>query len=437
MINKSKIWTIISHEYLLKVKSKGFIIGTFLAPIAIVALIAFSVSMMVMFKDTTERKLAIIDQTAMVGILLAEMDTTKYYLSDQTATELKSKIVNEEIDGFVLIPKDVISKGEVEVFSEGGGGIGYVTSLENNLGKIIRRERMKLINASEEMIKLVESGVEIKTQKVTTQGVETDNAQGMAWIGYILGFVIYFLVFLYGGLVSRAVVEEKANRIIEVIASSAKPFEIMLGKVVGIGLVGLSQIAVWGILTTILSLALATIVGMFIDIDPATLADGISPQVAMQQAQQAKVEEIMSNLPNISFELIFGFIFFFLSGYFIYASLFAAVGSAVDNEQDAGQLQMPLTIPIMIPIFMIQPIMQNPDSTLATVLSLFPFFTPILMIVRIASTQVPLWELILAVLLQIITFIGALWVAGRIYRIGILMTGKKPKLTDLIKWVKM
>lgn len=437
MINKSKIWTIIQHEYLLKVKSKGFIIGTFLAPIGIVALIAFSASMMIMFKDTTERKLAIIDDTNVIGTMLAEADTTKYYLSDETSNTLKDKIIKQEIDGFVHIPNDIIEKGEVEVFSEGGGGIGFVSSLENNLSKIVRRERMKVMNADEEMIKLVESGVEVTTQKVTEEGTQHDNTQGMAYIGYILGFIIYFLVFLYGGLVSRAVVEEKANRIIEVIASSAKPFEIMLGKVVGIGMVGLSQIAVWIILTSILVLSLGSIIGAFIEIDPSTISNGMSGQMAVQQAQEAKVAEIMSNVPQIDIGLIIGFIFFFITGYFIYASLFAAVGSAVDNEQDAGQLQMPLTIPIMIPIFMIQPIMENPDSTIASIASLFPFFTPILMIVRLASTQVPAWEIILAVLLQILTFIAALWVAGRIYRIGILMTGKKPKLTDLIKWIKM
>jgi len=271
----------------------------------------------------------------------------------------------------------------------------------------------------------------IKTYRLTEKGEQKDFTEIYAALGYFLGFVIYFLMFMYGSFVSRGVIEEKANRIVEVIASSAKPFEIMMGKVIGIGLVGLTQIAVW-IAIAFVGVVLA---GTF-------FSGSISPEQIAQMQQQpfANTGGMMHiagmEIPTISPWLIIGFIYYFLAGYFIFATLFAAVGSAVDQEQDAAQLQTPITLPIIIPILLIFNVISDPDGTLAIVLSLIPFFTPILMTVRIAATQVPLWQIITSVVLTIATFYGCLIVASRIYRVGILMYGKKPTFKDLLKWFK-
>ncbi len=237
------------------------------------------------------------------------------------------------------------------------------------------------------------------------------------------------MMFIYGASVMRGVIEEKANRIIEVMASSVKSFELMMGKVVGLGLLGLTQLTFWVFLGAIVFLIKGDIVSLF-----------VSPemQMAANMGQQSPdFATTISNLPTPDIGIVLGFFFYFLSGYFIYATLFAAIGSAVDQESDAQQLQFPVMMPLIIPMLFIQYIMSNPESVLSVVFSLFPFFSPILMIVRIASTEVPLWQIGLSVALMVITFFFCIWLAAKIYRIGILMYGRKPSFKDLIKWARI
>ncbi len=428
-----KLPTIIQHEYMSKFKTKGFLLGTLLGPLAMIAMLGVVIAAAVLSKDTTELKLAIVDNTNSIGKELVASDTSKYYINRQSVDELNNKIISGELDGYVLIPSSILDSGDVEVYSEGGGGLGFIKSLESNLGNILTHRRLQREGVDVSVIELVGKQLDVITKKVTKDGgVEKDNAEGLAFIGYGLGFAIYMLMFIYGSWVSRGVIEEKANRIIEVIASSAKPFEILLGKVVGIGLLGLTQVVAWIVIGFALLQLAAPIIAMTVDIDPATLSTGMS----MQDAQTAQAQEMMSNFPVISPWMIIGFIFYFLAGYFIYASLFAAVGSAVDQEQDAQQLLIPVTLPIIIPILLINVVMTNPDGTLSVALSLFPFFTPIIMTVRIAAGNVPVWQIGLSVILVVGTFLSSLWVASRIYRVGILMTGKKPTFKDLYKWLR-
>jgi len=427
-----KLITIIQHEYMSKFKTKGFLFGTLFGPLAMLAVFGVAIAAAVLSKDQTERKLAIVDYTSNLAEELVASDTSKYYINNESIDSLNSQIIEGSLDGYILIPSTILDSGDVEVYSEGGGGLGFVSSLESNLGSILMHRRLQRAGVDTSVIELVGRRLDVKTKKVTEEGVEEDNAEGLAAVGYGLGFAIYMLMFIYGTWVSRGVIEEKANRIIEVIASSAKPFEILLGKVVGIGLLGLTQVMAWLVIGFILLQMAAPIIAMTVDIDPATLSTGMN----MQDAQTAQAQEIMSNFPKISVWMIIGFVFYFLAGYFIYASLFAAVGSAVDQEQDAQQLLIPVTLPIIIPILLINVVMTNPDGMLSVLLSLFPFFTPIIMTVRIAASNVPVWQIGLSVVLVIGTFLGTLWVASRIYRVGILMTGKKPTFKDLYKWLR-
>ena len=265
------------------------------------------------------------------------------------------------------------------------------------------------------------------TQKGTQKGTEKDYTEVYAGLGYFLGFFIYFMMLMYGSIVMRSVIEEKANRIIEVIASSVKPKEIMLGKVIGIGSLGLSQVLIWVGASVILMAVAGPIISSF-----------MPSQQTMTQGMNIAVQPKMPfDIPNISISIYVAFIFYFLSGYFIYSMMFAAIGSAVDQETDAQQLQTIVMLPIILPIFFMTAIITNPDGTLAIILSLIPFFAPILMIVRIAATQVPIWQIVLSVLLILGTFFGLLWSAAKIYRTGILMYGKKPKLGDIIKWLRL
>ncbi len=422
-----KIITIIKHEYITKVKSKGFILSTLLGPLGLLLFIGVLVLSAIISEDSTSKKLAIRDYTNYIGSQVGLLDSTRYFIAGEKESELQEKVFNEVYDGYLVIPENILDKGEATVFTRGGGGLGYINALKSDLGRIVRLERLKNAGADTNVIKLVESGVDIITQKITESGTEKDYAESLTIVGYLFGFFIYILMIIYGASVMRGVIEEKANRILEVLASSAKPFEIMMGKIVGIGAVGLTQILVWIILGGIALSFSSSIIELF-----------TQPQIpeALQSSKQMS-STMNFEIPQISPFIVIAFLFYFLAGYFIYSTLFAAVGSAVDQESDAQQLQWPVMIPIIIPMVFINVIMVNPESTLSTILSLIPFFTPILMIVRIASSDVPLWQIFLSVILLLATFYGCVWVAAKIYRIGILMTGKKPQLRDLLKWIKI
>lgn len=432
----SKIMTIIRHEYTQKVKSKSFLISTFLIPIGFVAVMALYIFILVISQDDTDRKLAIIDRAGGIGSQIVNSDTTKFYLTDQSMESARTDVLDGKIDGFVEIPANVIESGEVTIYTTGGGGIGMVNALDDVLGDIIRRERILQSGASEEVVRLVDMGVNVNTIKITADGDKEDFTKAMSFVGYFFGFVIYGLMFIYGAMVMRGVIEEKANRIVEIIASSVKPFDIMFGKVVGIGAVGLTQVMIWIILGIGILFAAGAVMGQFMSPDAA---QGVTEAMAESQKGMSGggMSDLPFKMPEIPPLLIVGFVFYFLAGYFIYSTLFAAVGSAVDQESDAQQLQLPVTLPIIIPILFIFNVMSNPDGTLAVVLSLIPLFTPILMIVRIAATTVPVWQLALSVVLLAATFWGVLWIAAKIYRVGILMYGKKPTFKDLWKWMLM
>jgi len=334
------------------------------------------------------------------------------------------------LDGYLIIPSNIVQTNKATVFTRGGGGFGFISSLENAVTSVVRKERLLQAGTDTSVIALVEKGIDIQTQKITKKGTEKDYTTTYAGVGYILGFLIYIMMFMYGSFVMRSVIEEKTSRIIEVLASSAKPFEIMFGKVVGIGAVGLTQVMVWVIVGAVLMSLAGPIAGLF------TPKSAIIAQQMASSGGQAQFPGGFE-IPAISIWLVIAFVFYFLAGYFIYSTLFAAVGSAVDQEQDAQQLMLPVTLPIVIPILFIGAVISNPDSMLSVVLSLFPLFTPILMIVRVAATEVPLWQVALSVVLVIGTFIGCLWMTSRIYRVGILMYGKKPNFKDIFKWIKM
>lgn len=429
----SKIFTIIQHEYISKVKSRGFILSTILAPLAIVLIYGAIIAVSVLSSGQTTKKIAVLDKTGEIGSELVARDTSKFFLTDKEEEVLRQEVLDGALDGYLFLDSKFLQSGKAEVFTSGGGGLGFISSIESNTEDIIVNKRLREIGAEQNIIDLVNRGVTITTKKVTTEGAKEDYSEMLAFLGYILGFMIYGLMFTYGSFVMRGVIEEKANRIVEVIASSARPFEIMFGKVVGIGAVGLTQVLFWLILLIGLFAVGGSIATMFIDApDVAAFAEN----AAANQPQQSEIISFFENF-SISPWVIVAFLFYFLAGYFIYSSLFAAVGSAVDQEQDASQLSMPVAMPIIIPIIFIPNVMNNPDGTLSTILSLVPFFSPILMIARIAATDVPYWQIALSVVLLAGTFLLCLWVAAKIYRVGILMYGKKPTFKDLVKWFKL
>jgi ABC-2 type transport system permease protein len=424
-LSSGKISHIIQHEYLSRFKTKAFLISSILAPLGLVVFIGVIAAMTLMNMET-ERKIALVDKSNDIGAKVVKANKDLFFLSQANVEDLRKQVLNNDLDGYVLIPEDVIEKGRIEVFSKGGGGLGFVSGIKSAVNDVVKAERMRIAGIDENKLDYIQEDVSVSTQKITEKGEERDDTEFLTIIGYFLGFAIYLLVFIYGSIVMRGVIEEKANRVIEVLASSAKPFEIMFGKVIGIGLLGLTQVLFWVIAGAILLFAAQPFIS-------SILPDTQNAMSSMQATAQQLPADF--KIPYIHPMLIVGFFFYFIAGYFIYATLFAAVGSAVDQESDSQTLTLPISLPIVLTIMMIPQIMNNPDSGFSVAVSLIPIFTPIIMMVRIAATNVPIWQISLSVILLIGTFIGALWVASKIYRIGILMTGKKPTFKDLVKWI--
>lgn len=432
----NKISVIISHEYRARVRAKWFIISTLLAPFGMALLIAVPVLAAALAGDGTEGKVAVIDRLGGIAQAMVANDTSRFVDASSRAEEdIAQDVKNEVLQAYVVIPSDAVDSGVVTLYSRGGSGISFESSVSSAIEPLVVRARLRKAGADTAVMALVSAGVELKSLKVTEQGVEADASMASAVVGYVAGFMIYMLIFLYGTMVMRGVVEEKANRIIEVIASSATPFQIMMGKVIGIGLVGLTQVFLWVILGSIVSVIGGLVLGSFLTPDVMSGVGGVASVPGQGSSLQAVLDASGIALPSISIVAILMFVFNFLSGYFLYASLFAAVGSAVDQEADANSLTLPITLPVILTMLFIGNVIAAPNGTFAVVASLIPLFSPILMTVRVAATDVPAWQLLLSIALSVGAFFASIWLASRIYRIGILSYGKKPTLKEIARWV--
>jgi len=440
MSSPSKIRVIIAHEYRTRVKSKWFVLFTLLGPVVLALLIALPVVAAMLAGDGAEGKVAVVDKSGQIGAQVIVSDTSQFTSAGSMSDEeLKKAVLDERFQAYVVIPADILDKGVVTLFSRGGSGIAFESSVQDAIEPLVVNGRLRRVGTDTSVIRLVEEGIAMQSLKISEKGVEEDASKASAMVGYFAGFMIYMLIFLYGSMVMRGVVDEKANRIIEVLASSARPFHIMMGKVIGIGLVGLTQLAAWAVLGVGVVVALGAVMSSQMQPDQAMDLVKNMPQAQgqMQMSGGAMASGLPFALPTISLGTILLFIFFFLAGYFIYATLYAAVGSAVDQEADANQLTLPITLPVVFTIMFIGNVIAAPNGTLAVVLSLIPLFAPILMTVRLAATDVPVWQVATSMALCIGFFFGSVWLASRIYRIGILSYGRKPSFKDIAKWITM
>ncbi|MCW9706638.1 ABC transporter permease [Fodinibius salsisoli] len=424
-----QILLVLKREYMTRLRSKGFIIATILIPLGMIGFVGVMVGIAVWDTDSGHT-IAIVDQTETIYPRLEKLAADKYadYL-DASEDSLKSLVMSEQIDGYILLSEDHINQqAEPEFVSSGAGGLSLQSSVQADLRSAIRSERISRANISTDVQKIYESSVSLNTRKLTAEGEETDDNTGfLTIVGLVMGVIIFGAVLGYGGMLTRSIIEEKTNRIIEVITSSVKPIELLLGKMGGVGALAISQMVFWLVTFFALTSAAGPIAGMFLTPDmgaanPSDGAQGFDPSTF--------------TLPEIELSLIIFFLVFFVLGYLIYSSLFAAVGAAVDSETDTQQFMFPIMIPIMIGYFIMFRAMENPDSTLAVVGSLVPFCTPIVMITRIAITDVPLWEIGLSILLMIGTFAGTMWLSAKIYSVGILSYGSSASFKELWKWIR-
>lgn len=444
----NKIWLIIKREYLNKVKKKSFIIMTFLGPLLFGGLIIGAV--LLSTSDNKSHQVLIVDPKGWVidqevaipkeaGIKrnrFVDDDQMQFFFSqrqvDETA-ELKSGAYSI----VVVLDSLTYQDGKCMLYYESVPSMTAQTRIQGDLESVLEKWRVKQKGIDYAAYQSIKQKVQFQMSNVD-KPTEKEEVFQKAGIGFAFAIIIYFFIFMYGVQVMRGVMEEKTNRIVEVIVSSVKPFQLMMGKVVGIGLVALTQFLMWIILTS--SIVIFGI--MFYSDNLVSGAALVQQQGGITSAvPQATVENMMNN-PAMNylygipiFDLLFSFVFFFIGGYLIYASLFAAIGAAVDQEADTQQFMLPVTLPLIFAYLVSAMMISNPDGSIGTIFSIIPLTSPIVMMIKVAIGA-PLWLRLVSMVVLILSFLFFIWLAARIYRVGILMYGKKPTYKELWKWIR-
>lgn len=428
----NKIGLIIQREFSTRVRKKSFIVMTILGPILSVALFVLPAYLATLPGD--EKVVLVLDKVHLMdydqgkeGLKFDYLDPKKYDL--KAAKEI---LKSTEKYGLLYIPDggnmdpDWIRK-KATLYTEGDASLGTVSYIENRLASYIQLQKLKLENVDPEAVKRSKTTVNLNTINIEEKEEKASAAELKMGIGYVSGFMIYIFVFLYGSQIMRGVIEEKTSRIVEVMISSVKPFELMLGKILGLAGVALLQFTIW-LLFGGLMYFLAT---NFILSDALNAAN----LDAESGGKNDMMMQILNSMESINFPAIIGgFLFFFIFGYLLYAALFAAIGSAVDKESDTQQFMLPVSLPLIAAIIVLITALDKPDGPIAFWFSMIPLTSPVVMMARIPF-GVPVWEIILSMSLLVITFLGTTWFAGKIYRTGILMYGKKPTFKELFKWL--
>lgn len=439
----NKIFLIIRREYLSRVQKRSFIIMTILGPVIFAAFILIPTWMATM-QDTNMKNVAVYDSAQ---VLLKHLPDDKFlkfeYPSGTSMATLKKELAAGQYYAVLEIDTSLMNSGRVSLFSNKQPSMGTNMYISGVVKNIVQDQKFEANHISLAVINSIHTDIQLTNIKLTEEGKEEkSNADIKMWVAYASGLLIYFFIFMFGVQVMRGVIEEKTNRIVEVIISSVRPFQLMMGKIVGIAFVGLTQFVLWVILTTVIYQAGAQLVGAH----PAAANTAISSGMVQNMPQQAgnstpKIQEPQKDAASSIFDqinlplILCCFVFYFIGGYLLYGSMFAAVGSAVDNDTDTQQFMMPITIPLILGIFVMINTMTNPESTLSFWFSIIPFTSPIVMMARVAY-GVPPAELVLSMALLVATFIGMTWLASRVYKVGILMYGKKVNYKELWKWIR-
>lgn len=424
----NNIWLIVKREYLSRVKKKSFIIMTLLGPVIIVGI--FSLIGYLASRGGGDRDIEILDESGLfIGTFRSAGDHTYTYLTidlDSAKTRVKKEVVN----GLLYIPKiDNLDETDgITFYAPGNPSISLTSFVENKLEGTIEKIKRERSGIDEGILKGLQSTISIASINLSISGEEMNSSSAAATaIGYLSAFLIYLFVFIYGAQCMRGVIEEKTSRIVEIILSSTKSFHLMMGKVLGIASVGLTQFAMWMLLSMLLGS-----VGL-------SLA-GFSTMQEMQEVQATtssdfpEIVELLTALESINIPMtLFAFVFFFLGGYLLYGALFAAVGSAVDSDADAQQFMLPITIPLITSIASMGAVLVEPNGTFAFWMSMIPLTSPVVMMVRVPF-GIPIWEFGLSMVLLVGGFVFTIWLASRIYRVGILIHGTKVNYKTLAKW---
>ena len=442
----NKIKLIILREYLTRVKKKSFVVMTILGPILFAALMIVP-AWLASMEDTDIKNIAVIDES---GVFINKIESTDYlkfeYITDKTVNDIRHNFKESGYYAVLqIMPSITYEPSAVHLYSSKQPGFAVKSYIAGTMEKELRNQKLRAQGIDEDVLKSIKSDVSIRTIQWDEDGEDKESSTEIAMaVGYIGGFMIYFFIFMFGAQVMRGVIEEKTSRIVEIIVSSARPFQLLMGKIVGVAMVGLTQFLLWIVLTLLIITGVKTV--MFPNLGTKNAQEVVAQDLFEQQnvvpaenipAQDMnELTSILNAAKSVDFGVLIGsFIFFFLGGYLLYGSLFAAIGAAVDNETDTQQFMLPITIPLIFGMIVMMNAVQTPESPIAFWFSIIPFTSPIVMMVRIPF-GVPYWELALSMALLVLTFIGTTWMAGKIYRTGILMYGKKVNYKELWKWLR-
>lgn len=443
-----KIGLIIAREYLTRVRKPAFILLTLLGPILFAAL---SVGPVLIARYSDEVKtIGVVDSSRFFFSALKEKETSTIKFTYIPVNQFDKEIASlgkSPLYGVLKIPvnagggyQGVINRSEI--FTEKNVGLGLKSFIESVLSEEIRNQELIANDIDPALVDKTKHAINLKTTSTADGGKQNKSAEVSTAVGLVLGFVIYMFIFIYGSMVLRGVIEEKTSRIVEVIVSSVKPFQLMMGKIIGVGMVGLTQFVIWIVLGVVVSTAAQSmIIGdqyeakQVVERMAPEAGQKIDANLADEADKKANALEAINAIKGLPFaRLLFAFLFYFLGGYLLYGAFFAAIGGAVDSETDTQQFMLPVTIPIIFAIIMMQFVLNNPDGPVAFWLSIIPLTSPIIMMVRIPFDP-PVWQVMLSMFILFITFVSATWLAGRIYRTGILMYGKKPTWREMGKWL--
>ena len=428
---------IIKREFIAKVRNKSFIVMTFLSPLLFVGMAVLVGYLSTMNKDSVTQ-IAIHDEA---GLLKNEFKNDKYTnYTDLSALSFKTAkdTANKSYEGLLYIPKVTTVqdlKEKVEYISEDSPSLDFISDVEEVIDSVITQENLKVLGFDADKIDKAKADSSLKLSKFSGEESLKGLNEIKVIIGGLFGYLIMMFIVIYGNFVMRSVIEEKTSRIIEIIISSVKPYQLMMGKIIGNSLAGILQFLIWAIVGALLFFIASTFLGLQMGASSTMSPEMV--EAAGNIDKMAKIQMYLNEIANLPLAtLIISFIIYFIGGYFLYSSFYAAIGAAVDSETDSQQFLLPIIMPLILGVYIgFFTVINDPHGTIATVFSIIPLTSPIVMLMRIPF-GVPLWQLALSIVLLYGTFIFVVWFAAKIYRVGILMYGKKPTWKELYKWLK-
>ena len=434
----NKIGLIIKREYLTRVKKRSFIIMTFLGPILMAALYIIPI-LLALHGDNEKRTIAVVDQSHWFERQLSLSERQTFVLLDDISIDSTKRLVQDGVyDIALFIPATELNiPSSAMVYSMKQVPMNVEDHIREIMKNEIQVQKLLASGVDPDILEQIKTEVNLSVIRMDEEGGEKETfTEIQLLLGLVLAVLIYFFIMLFGGQVMQGVMEEKSNRIVEVIVSSVKPFQLMMGKIIGVSLVALTQFLMWVLLTGAIYIGFSAAIGIS---NPQAISAGtvMTQEISNSNIMDNEnVQNIVNIIQSIDFgAVIIGFIIFFILGYLLYATLFAAIGSIVENNTDSQQFTLPVTVPLIIGMLTAVYIVNNPDGSLALWMSMIPFTSPIVMMVRIPF-GVPIWQIAVSALLLLGTFIGLTWVAAKIYRTGILMYGKKLTYKEIFKWLK-